>query len=430
VTVGRVLSVNVSAGGVPKLPVERAWVGQLGLDGDQHHNDTVHGGPLRAVCLFGIEAIRRFKAEGHPIGGPGAVGDNLTTEGVEWSEQPAGTRVRVGERLLLEIVKPAMPCETQTHNFIDGRFARMSIKLHPSDSRMYARVVEPGEARPGDPIELLPPSADSDVADQLVMDRTDAAGKRADLRLWNAAATSGIDIRVIDDGGLWAAATTTTDDDHFSKAEGLRALPQLLPRLLDFFRRNGAAGWVGSPIVPWHGAEANFELVTLVADPAAVHAAASPAGFMLRQLAQDEGDAWIDVVEPVADEIDFRMEIWRPTLRALIGQRGVHVLVAESDGQPVACGALHVHAGVGLLRTGIVHPKVRGHGLQRTMIAARVALARELGCDLVVSEAPPGSVSAGNLERMGFRGIASRGFYRFDPTVDPAPEITERALVA
>lgn len=30
---GRVLQVNISPGGVPKLPVERGWVGPLGLDG-------------------------------------------------------------------------------------------------------------------------------------------------------------------------------------------------------------------------------------------------------------------------------------------------------------------------------------------------------------------------------------------------------------
>src|SRR5438094_187218 len=64
---GRVLHVNVSPGGVPKLPVERAWVGELGLDGDRHRHDTVHGGPHRAVALLGIEAIERVQAEGHQI---------------------------------------------------------------------------------------------------------------------------------------------------------------------------------------------------------------------------------------------------------------------------------------------------------------------------------------------------------------------------
>ena len=46
---GRVLQVSVSPGGVPKQPVERAWVGEYGLEGDRQRHDTVHGGPHRAV---------------------------------------------------------------------------------------------------------------------------------------------------------------------------------------------------------------------------------------------------------------------------------------------------------------------------------------------------------------------------------------------
>jgi MOSC domain-containing protein YiiM len=429
VIVGRVLSVNVSAGGVPKMPVDRAWAGALGLEGDAHHDDTEHGGPFRAVCLYGMEAIRRLQAEGHPVV-PGSVGENLTTQGVEWSEQPAGTRVRIGDRLLLEIVKPANPCETQRHNFTDGRFGRISIRLHPRDSRMYARVVEHGEVRPGDALQLLPSEPGSDLVDQLLMDRADWIGKRADIRLWKAAATSGIDIRVMDDGELWAAAAVGADDDHFSKAEGLRAMPQLLPRLLDFFRRNDAEGWVASPFTPWSGAEPDFRLVTLVAVPSVVDDAAVSGGVTIRQLDEDEAEAWIAVIEPVAEEIEFRMSVWRPTLRALIHERGVSVLVAEQNGEPVACGALHTHGSAGLLRTGIVLSGARGLGIQRALISERVRLATDLGCDLVVSEAPPRSVSVGNLQQMGFRAVGERGFYRFDPSADPAPALTERAVVA
>ena len=66
---GRVLQVNVSPGGVPKLPVAEARVGRDGLDGDRHHHDTVHGGPHRAVCLLASEAIERVRADGHGASG-------------------------------------------------------------------------------------------------------------------------------------------------------------------------------------------------------------------------------------------------------------------------------------------------------------------------------------------------------------------------
>jgi hypothetical protein len=40
---GLVVSVNRNDGGVPKLPVDAAHIGRLGLDGDRHHQ-AVHGG--------------------------------------------------------------------------------------------------------------------------------------------------------------------------------------------------------------------------------------------------------------------------------------------------------------------------------------------------------------------------------------------------
>ena len=40
---GRVVQVNVSPGGVPKLPVSEARVGRNGLVGDAHDHNAVHG---------------------------------------------------------------------------------------------------------------------------------------------------------------------------------------------------------------------------------------------------------------------------------------------------------------------------------------------------------------------------------------------------
>ncbi len=145
---GRVLQVNVSAGGVPKRPVAEAWVDRLGLAGDAHHDDTEHGGPHRAVALYALEAIRRVQADGHPIS-PGSAGENLTTTGLELAGLPVGTRLAIGERLVLELSKPDNPCATIAGNFTDGRFARISIATHPLDSRMYARVLDGGPGPTG-----------------------------------------------------------------------------------------------------------------------------------------------------------------------------------------------------------------------------------------------------------------------------------------
>ncbi|MDQ3492258.1 MAG: MOSC domain-containing protein, partial [Chloroflexota bacterium] len=195
---GQVVQVNVSSGGVPKLPVEEAWVDELGLEGDRHDEPTVHGGPYRAVCLYGMEAIERVRSEGHPIK-PGGAGENLTTEGIEWSEQAPGTRVEIGDGLVLELTTPTAPCRTIRRNFHDGRFGRISVMTHPSDSRMYASVLVPGRVRPGDRITLSPPDPGSLSTRAALLDRLDAVEGESGLRLWRAAEAGGQRLAIVED---------------------------------------------------------------------------------------------------------------------------------------------------------------------------------------------------------------------------------------
>ena len=82
---GRIVQLSVSPGGVPKRAIAEARVTRLGLEGDGHRDPEHHGGPERAVCLFASEVIRALAAEGHAIT-PGAIGENVTTEGVDWSQ--------------------------------------------------------------------------------------------------------------------------------------------------------------------------------------------------------------------------------------------------------------------------------------------------------------------------------------------------------
>src|SRR4051794_15734693 len=181
---GRVLQVNVSPGGVPKLPVPVARVGPDGLIGDRHEHDTVHGGPHRAVCLFAAEAIERVRADGHPGVKPGSAGENLTTEGIEIALLPVGARLAIGAEVVLEISGPANPCDVIKGAFAKGKSGRISILLHPTDSRMYARVERGGEIRPGDPIRLLAARAESDAVVQHELDLLDSVERDAWLAMW------------------------------------------------------------------------------------------------------------------------------------------------------------------------------------------------------------------------------------------------------
>jgi len=151
--IGTVISINVSAGGVPKGRVNDAKVSLLGLVNDAHDDKIHHGGPERAVCVYSLERIRSLQAEGHPID-IGTAGENVTVEGLDWELVVPGVQLRLGDEVLLEVASFTSPCKTIRESFIDGRFVRISQKLHPGWSRVYTRVLAEGTVRFGDAVEL------------------------------------------------------------------------------------------------------------------------------------------------------------------------------------------------------------------------------------------------------------------------------------
>jgi MOSC domain-containing protein YiiM len=152
---GTIVQINISRGGVPKLPVPEGEVTVMGIAGDGHDEPpTVHGGPERALCLFALERIEAIAAEGHPIFA-GATGENITTRGIDWEAVLPGTRLRLGSDVLIEITRYTTPCKTNARWFAGGNFNRMHQNVHPGWSRVYARVLTTGRIRPGDPIEVV-----------------------------------------------------------------------------------------------------------------------------------------------------------------------------------------------------------------------------------------------------------------------------------
>ena len=149
----KIHQINISDGGVPKLPVTVANVGPTGIQRDRQANRKYHGGPERALCLFALEKIEALRAEGHPIY-PGSTGENITTAGLDWEKLAPGTRLHLGKDVQIEITSYTVPCKNIAGSFAKGQFLRISPRLHPGDTRMYARVLREGEIRTGDPIRV------------------------------------------------------------------------------------------------------------------------------------------------------------------------------------------------------------------------------------------------------------------------------------
>ena len=157
---GHLIQINVSRGGVPKRPVPYAIVTPLGLEGDSCAHPQIHGGPNQAVLLIAAEAIDELVALGYPLY-PGALGENLTTRGLDRRQLRLGQRLRAGA-VLLEITKVRAPCSTlDVYGLTLGREIydkRCKAGDHTSPrwgmSGFYASVIEPGPLQVNDIIAV------------------------------------------------------------------------------------------------------------------------------------------------------------------------------------------------------------------------------------------------------------------------------------
>ncbi|WP_326728790.1 MOSC domain-containing protein [Streptomyces phaeochromogenes] len=128
-------------------------VGASGLAGDAVCELRHHGGDHQAVYAVAREDLDDWERElGRPLAS-GMFGENLTTEGVDVSGARIGERWRVGSEVVLEVTSGRIPCLTfQGHLGEKGWVRRFTAKGAPG---AYLRVIEPGELRAGDPIEIV-----------------------------------------------------------------------------------------------------------------------------------------------------------------------------------------------------------------------------------------------------------------------------------
>ncbi len=113
-------------------------VANLGLEGDHH----AKADSSRQVLLIDEETLGLFGLAA------GDVRENITTRGIVLKQLASGARVRAGAALL-EITIPCTPCD-----FIEGLGAGFREQMR-GQRGMLARVVQGGEIRIGDSIEVL-----------------------------------------------------------------------------------------------------------------------------------------------------------------------------------------------------------------------------------------------------------------------------------
>lgn len=154
-----------------KIPaVQITLVAGRGVEGDAHagatvqHRSRVARDPsqpnLRQVHLVHRELLDVLRGRGFRVG-PGSIGENITTRGVDLLGLPVGARLRFGDTAVVKVTGLRNPCY-QLDDFQDGL---MRAVLDRDANGAVVRlagvmgiVIDGGRVQPGDPIEVsLPP---------------------------------------------------------------------------------------------------------------------------------------------------------------------------------------------------------------------------------------------------------------------------------
>ncbi|MGO9186924.1 MAG: MOSC domain-containing protein [Streptosporangiaceae bacterium] len=140
-------------GPVMVTPARAKGLGMVGLAGDRVYDVRNHGGPDQAVYAYAREDLDFWEAELDQPLGNGVFGENLTTEGVDVNGALIGERWQIGPDVILEASCPRIPCGTfQGWLAQAGWIKRFTQAARPGS---YFRVIEPGEIRAGDVVEVV-----------------------------------------------------------------------------------------------------------------------------------------------------------------------------------------------------------------------------------------------------------------------------------
>ena len=130
--------------GTKKVPVASVTIKENhGIIGDAHADGSTH----RQVSLLAVESIDKMRGRGFELQ-PGDFAENITTRGIDWTVLPVGTKIGVGEDVVLEMTQIGKECH-----------AACAIRKQVGDCVMpregiFTRVVQGGEVKAGDIIRI------------------------------------------------------------------------------------------------------------------------------------------------------------------------------------------------------------------------------------------------------------------------------------
>jgi MOSC domain-containing protein YiiM len=141
---GKIISVNISKDkGEKKHNIQKCM-----LIKDKGLKDDAHAGFMhRQVSLLAQESINKIKKMGIDVV-PGDFAENLTTEGIELPTLPIGTKLLVGDGIILRVTQIGKECHARC-----AIFQQVGDCVMPREG-IFTEVLTEGEIKVGDTIKV------------------------------------------------------------------------------------------------------------------------------------------------------------------------------------------------------------------------------------------------------------------------------------
>lgn len=142
----------------------------LGVEGDAHMGETVKHRSrvkvdptqpnLRQVHLVAVETLEELRAKGFRVG-PGTIGENVLTRGIDLLSLPAGAQLSLGNDAVVEITGLRNPC-AQLDTYQPGLTAAVLDRDKQGGlirkAGIMGIVISGGDVAVGDPITITLPA--------------------------------------------------------------------------------------------------------------------------------------------------------------------------------------------------------------------------------------------------------------------------------
>ena len=130
--------------GTRKEPVTEGFFKEdFGLVDDAHADCQTN----RQVSLLAKESINKMQSLGLNLS-PGDFAENITTEGIDLVSLPIGTRMSVGDKVILEVSQIGKECHAAC------AIRRQVGKCIMPEEGVFARVIKGGKVKPGDRVKI------------------------------------------------------------------------------------------------------------------------------------------------------------------------------------------------------------------------------------------------------------------------------------